>query len=274
MGNLMNFSLLMSVYQYDDAKFFMQALDSIDANSVKPEDFVLVCDGALTDELNEIIKDYTSKLVINVVRLPYNVGLGRALQTGINYCQYEWVARFDADDICISDRFEKQVAYIEDNPNVDVVGGQIIEFANIPNEEGTRKKIVPTSHRQIDKYAKSRNPMNHMTVMFKKSAVLAVGSYQHAPLYEDYDLWVRMLMKGFKFANIDEVIVHVRAGHNMYCRRGGMSYANQEILMQTKFYKLGFIPYGRMLKNLMIRVPIRLVSNRVRSIIYNKFLRQ
>ncbi len=274
MGNRMKFSLLMSVYQYDDAKFLEQALRSIEVNSIRPADFVLVCDGELTDELNDIIDDYANRLVINIVRLSDNIGLGRALQMGVNHCQYEWVARFDADDICVLDRFAKQITFISKHPNIDVVGGQIIEFANDPDEINAHKKTVPTKHEQIYDYAKSRNPMNHMTVMFKKSAVLAVGSYQHAPLYEDYDLWVRMLMKGFKFANIDEVVVHVRAGHNMYRRRGGVSYANQEILMQTKFYKLGFIPYGQMLKNLMIRVPIRLVSNRVRSIIYNKFLRQ
>ncbi len=270
----MKFSLLMSVYQYDDAKFFKQALRSIEANSVKPTDFVLVCDGALTPELDEIIEDYTNRLLINVVRLPHNVGLGRALQTGVNHCQYEWIARFDADDICVSDRFAKQVAYINDNPNVDVVGGQIIEFANDPNEEGARKKIVPTSYRQIDKYAKSRNPINHMTVMFKKSAVLEAGNYQHAPLYEDYDLWVRMLMKGFKFANIDEGLVYVRAGNNMYRRRGGLEYAKQEIKMQHGFYKLGFFSCLQLVKNLTLRTPIRLIPSSIRGLIYSKILRQ
>lgn len=274
MGSRMKFSLLMSVYQYDDAKFFEQALRSIEANSVKPTDFVLVCDGVLTPELDEIIKDYTSRLLINVVRLPHNVGLGRALQTGINYCQYEWVARFDSDDICISDRFAKQVAYIKDNPNVDVVGGQTIEFVNDPNEKGARKKIVPTSHCQIDKYAKSRNPINHMTVMFNKSAVLEAGNYQHAPLYEDYDLWVRMLMKDFKFANIDDVLVYVRAGDNMYRRRGGVSYAQQEIKMQYSFYKLGFLSFLQLIKNLILRIPIRLIPSSIRGVIYSKILRQ
>ncbi len=270
----MKFSLLMSVYQYDDAKFFKQALRSIEANSVKPTDFVLVCDGALTPELDEIIEDYTNRLLINVVRLPHNVGLGRALQTGINHCQYEWVARFDADDICVSDRFEKQTAYIKEHPDVDVVGGQIIEFANDPNEESARKKIVPTGHHQIHNYAKSRNPINHVTVMFNKLAVLEAGNYQHAPLYEDYDLWVRMLMKGFKFANIDEVLVYVRAGDDMYCRRGGISYAKQEISIQTEFYKLGFISAFQLLRNLMIRVPVRVIPSNLRGLIYTNFLRQ
>lgn len=264
----------MSVYQYDNAKFFEHALQSIEANSVKSTDFVLVCDGVLTAELNEIIEDYTSKLLINVVRLPHNVGLGRALQTGINHCQYEWVARFDADDICVSDRFEKQIAYIKEHPDVDVMGGQIIEFANLPNEEGTRKKVVPTSHSQIDKYAKSRNPINHVTVMFKKSAVLDAGNYQHALLYEDYDLWVRMLIKGFKFVNIDEALVYVRTGNDMYRRRGGLEYAKQEIKMQHSFYRLGFFSCLQLVKNLTLRMPIRLIPSSIRGLIYSKILRQ
>lgn len=273
MGNRMKFSLLMSVYQYDDAKFFEQALKSIEANSLLPTDFVLVCDGELTDKLNEVIDDYASRLPLNIIRLINNVGLGRALQIGIDHCQYEWVARFDADDICVSDRFAKQVAYIDHNSEVDVVGGQIIEFSKDTDEVEVRKKVVPTSHEQIYSYAKLRNPINHMTVMFKKSAVLKAGNYQHAPLYEDYYLWVRMLIKGFEFANIDEVLSYVRAGDSMYERRGGTAYAQQEIKMQIKFYKLGLFSLSELLKNLIIRVPVRLLPSKLRSIIYFRFLR-
>lgn len=263
----------MSVYQYDDAKFFEHALQSIEANSIRPVDFVLVCDGTLTNELNRVIKDYGKRLSINVLRLPHNIGLGLALQTGINHCLYDWIARFDADDMCFSDRFAKQIAYIEDNPDIDVVGGQIIEFANAPDEINAHKKTVPTKHEQIYDYAKSRNPMNHVTVMFKKSAVLEAGNYQHAPLYEDYDLWVRMLMKGFKFANTDEVLVYVRAGDDMYCRRGGLEYAKQEIKMQHGFYKIGFFSCLQLVKNLTLRIPIRLIPSSIRGLIYSKILR-
>ena len=274
MGNRMKFSLLMSVYQYDDAGFFEQALQSIEANSVKPTDFVLVCDGELTPELDEMIEDYTSRLVINVLRLPHNVGLGRALQKGIDQCKCEWVARFDADDICVMDRFSKQISFINKNPDADVIGGQVIEFIHDPNEINVNKKSVPTNHDQIYNYAKSRNPINHMTVMFRKSAVLEAGNYQHAPLYEDYDLWVRMLMKGFKFANIDKVLVYVRAGDNMYRRRGGVSYAQQEVTMQLGFYKIGFLSFLQLIKNLILRIPIRLIPSSVRGLIYSNILRQ
>ena len=269
----MNFSLLMSVYKYDDAKFFDQALNSVEISTLKPTDFILVCDGELTHELYKVIDDYRNKLPISIVRLQSNVGLGKALQIGVNHCKCDWIARFDADDICVPDRFIKQVTFIKENPDIDVLGGHILEFVKHPNEIDACKKIVPNIHDQIYSYAKLRNPINHMTVMFKKSAVLKAGNYQHAPLYEDYDLWIRMLMKGFKFANIDEVLVYVRAGHNMYLRRGGMSYAQQEILMQTKFYKLGFISFYQLVKNLVIRVPIRLAPNKIRGFIYGTLLR-
>lgn len=88
---------------------------------------------------------------------------------------------------------------------------------------------------------KSRNPINHMTVAFKQSAVQAVGSYRHAPLYEDYDLWVRLLVASYQFANLPDVLVYARAGEAMYERRGGLSYAKHEIAMQQNFYGQGFL---------------------------------
>lgn len=270
----MKFSLLMSVYKKDNPQFFDQALQSVESSTIKPTEVVLVCDGQLTTELEQIIDKYENRLPINLIRLPNNVGLGQALQIGMNHCQYEWIARFDADDICSLDRFAEQIAFIENQPDIDVVGGQIIEFDKDPHEQNLRKKRVPMRHDDICHYAKSRNPMNHMTVMFRKSAVIEAGNYQHAPLYEDYDLWVRMLIKGFRFANIDDVLVYARAGDKMYLRRGGMSYAKQEVKMQIGFYRLEFISAYQVSKNLMIRIPIRLVSNRVRSLAYAKILRQ
>lgn len=270
----MKFSLLMSVYKYDNAEFFEQALQSIQANSVIPVNFVLICDGHLTDELNRVIDDYREQLPINVIRLPINVGLGRALEIGVKHCNYEWIARFDADDICSPSRFASQVAFIEKHSSFDVVGGQILEFDNDPNDIDVRKKQVPTDHCHIYNYAKLRNPINHMTVMFKKSAVLKAGNYQHAPLYEDYDLWVRMLMKGYKFANINEVLVYTRAGDKMYQRRGGLSYARQEIVIQYSFYKLGFLSSLQLIINLILRIPVRLVSSNIRKFVYSKLLRQ
>lgn len=273
MGISMKFSVLMSVYKNDVPRFFEQALQSVKSNSIKPTEVVLVCDGLLTDELEQVIVKYKDKLALNLVRLESNVGLGTALQLGIEYCQYEWIARFDADDICDLTRFEKQINFIKNYSDIDILGGQIIEFNENVDEKKLKRKRVPIIQDDIYIYAKSRNPMNHMTVMFRKSAVIAAGNYQNAQYYEDYDLWVRMLLKGYKFANMDEFLVYARAGEGMYGRRGGMNYLKQEICMQIKFFDLQFISLFQLSKNLTLRMPVRLLPNRVRGIIYSKLLR-
>ncbi|MGP9688746.1 glycosyltransferase [Psychrobacter sp. AOP22-C1-C5] len=269
----MKFSVLMSVYKNDVPRFFEQALQSVNSNTIKPTEVVLVCDGLLTDELEQVIVRYKTKLALNLIRLDSNMGLGIALQLGIRYCQYEWIARFDADDICDLIRFEKQINFIENNPNIDVLGGQIVEFNQDPYEQKMKRKRVPIINDDIYSYAKSRNPMNHMTVMFRKSAVIAAGNYQNAPYYEDYDLWVRMLLKGCKLANMDEVLVYARAGERMYDRRGGLNYLKQEIRMQINFFDIGFISLFQLSKNLTLRIPVRLLPNKVRGIVYSKLLR-
>lgn len=270
----MKFSVLISVYQSDSPIFFGHALQSVLENTVQPTEIVLVCDGKLTAELDQVIDRYCDKLPINLIKLDSNVGLGRALQVGLKHCKYEWVARFDADDLCCIDRFEKQIAFSKNNPAVDIFGGQIIEFSDFPEENNTVKKRVPLEHKTIKKYAKSRNPINHMTVMFRKSTVLEAGNYQYAPLYEDYDLWVRMLLGGKKFANLKDTLVYARTGKNMYERRGGLQYAKQEIRMQTSFYKLGFISHFSLIKNLAFRIPVRLMPNKLRGTIYSILLRK
>lgn len=264
----------MSVYHADNPIFFDTALQSLVTNTIKPTEIVLVCDGELTEDLEQIIYNYRNKLTINLIRLDKNVGLGLSLQAGLTKCQHEWIARFDADDVCCNNRFEKQIEFIKKNPYIDVFGGQIIEFNVSPKETTIVKKRVPYKQHIIQKYAKSRNPINHMTVMFRKSAVLAAGNYHDNYLYEDYELWVRMLLNGYKFANIDAVLVYARTGKAMYRRRGGLSYAKQEIKMQYRFFKLGFLNWGQFLRNLIIRIPIRLVPNSIRGLVYLVFLRR
>ncbi len=264
----------MSVYKHDIAADFGTALNSIVDNNLWPNEIVLVCDGSLNAELEHTIERYVKVLPLNVYRLTKNVGLGQALAYGLNQCQYDWIARFDADDICATDRFEKQIHWLMNDSSIDVLGGQIIEFNKSISEVSTVYKKVPLEHSAIYNYAQSRNPMNHMTVMFRKSAVLHVGGYQHSPLFEDYDLWVRMLLAGYTFANLEDVLVYARAGDSLYERRGGFSYAKKEASVQYRFYKLGFLSTYHLIKNLAVRLPIRLLPNSFRRTLYSNFLRQ
>ncbi|WP_019518498.1 glycosyltransferase family 2 protein [Faucicola boevrei] len=269
----MKFSVLMSLYPKEQPKFLQECLLSLSNQTLQADEIVLVYDGEIDIELQKIVDKFLIKLPLKIIQLPNNVGLGKALNAGLEYCQFEWVFRMDTDDICVPERFASQINFIKKHPNVDVVGGQIIEFEQ-DFSQGKKSRTVPTSHEQIVKYAKTRNPINHMTVAFKKSAVQAVGSYQHAPLYEDYDLWVRLLSKNYQFTNLPQALVYARAGQAMYERRGGVRYVKNEVQMQVRFWRWGFLSAWQLAKNLVIRIPVRLLPNGLRSLIYQKLLRK
>ena len=179
----------------------------------------------------------------------------------------------DTDDICHPERFARQLAFVAAHPQLDVCGSQIDEFEHTP-ADAAHSRRVPCEHDEIARFAKSRNPINHMTVCYRKSAVLAAGNYQHAPLYEDYDLWVRMLLNGCRFANLPEVLVYARAGDEMYRRRGGWAYAKNELAMQWRFYRAGFLSTAQWAKNVLLRLPVRLLPNGVRQWVYRVLLRK
>ena len=267
------FSLLVSIYCKESAFFFRQALDSVFAQKLLPSEIVLVKDGVLTETLDKIIQDYSSQYpIFKIVALPQNQGLGRALNEGLKYCSYDIVARMDTDDIAKPDRFEKQLSFLETHPEIDVVGSWIDEFeGTIDNIFSVRK--LPETPEDLFQYGKSRNPINHPAVMFRKSAVMRSGSYQHFPLFEDYYLWVRMLMNGSKFYNIQESLLYFRTSPDMFKRRGGLKYALTEIKLQYRFYTLGYISFCQMLKNDIVRTVVRLIPNSLRSVIYQKILR-
>lgn len=224
------FSIITSVYKNDKPEFVRVALDSMLVNqSVKPSEIVLVQDGPVPDELSNLLSEYETKYpeVMNIIRLEKNGGLGNALKLGTETAKYDIVARMDSDDICLPNRFEKQLEYLEQHPDVDIVGGQMTEFIGEPtNIVGQR--VVPTDNEAIYEFMKSRCALNHVTVMFRKEAVLRVGNYQDWFWNEDYYLWVRMMAGGCKFGNVEDVLVNVRSGADQYARRGGRKYYESE----------------------------------------------
>lgn len=270
--NKIDFDVLMSVYKNDDPVHFDIAMQSVVDNTMQPKDIILVLDGPVPDRIVGTIEKYKKKIRITVVALEKNVGLGKALNAGIKYCSSEWIARFDSDDICFSNRFEKQLNIIKSHPDLDLIGSAILEFNKTPDEK-CRLKGVPINHLEIIKYSKKRNPFNHMTVMYKKQSVLAAGGYQNNYLYEDYCLWVRMILNNAYMKNIAEPLVYVRVGNGLGKRRGGMKYAQSEFKAQLQFKKWGFLTTFEFMRNIMFRMPVRLVPTKFREYIYNYFLR-
>ena len=267
------FSVLLSVYYKESPLYLQQSIDSIFTQIRQPDEIILVKDGSLTLELDYVIELYMQKYSnFRVVELSVNQGLGQALNEGLKHCSYDIIARMDTDDIAKPDRFEKQLAVFEKYPDIDVVGAWIDEFEdNISNVKSVRK--LPEFHDSIRQFAKRRNPMNHPVVMFRKSAVLAAGGYQHLPLFEDYYLWVRMLMNGAKFYNIQECLLFFRFSPEMFKRRGGWKYAVNEFRFLRMMRNMHFISFFEFIQNIFIRFSTRIIPNSLRSFIYKKILR-
>ena len=270
----MKYSVLMSVYKNEKVEYFVQALDSLLNQSVSPDQIVLVRDGTVYDELQDAIDEYVRKFsdIFTYVPLEQNGGLGNALRTGLCYCRNELVGRMDSDDISALDRFEHQLCFMKENEDVDIVGGNISEFSESP-EKIIDYRIVPQSHREISDYLKTRSPFNHVTVMFKKSSVEKVNSYESFYLFEDWYLWVKMYLSGAKFANLDKVLVNVRIS-DMANRRGGMKYYRScvRLLKYMKTHRV--IGTVRYIKTCAVRFcGYVLLPNKTREWAYKKFLR-
>ena len=269
----MQFSVLLSVYQKEQPIFLQQSLDSIFNQTLLPDEVVLVEDGPLTRELNQVIDKYVSAYsILKVVVLSVNQGLGKALNEGLKYCSFDLVARMDTDDVAKPERFEKQMAVFCARPEVDVVGAWIDEFeGDTGNVISVRR--LPEKHESILAFAKKRNPLNHPVVMFRRNVVVAAGGYQHFPLFEDYYLWVRMLMNGARFYNITESLLYFRFSPDMFRRRGGWKYARDEFRFQCKLFRLDFITFPRFVQNVCVRFVSRIIPNGMRTVLYKKVLR-
>lgn len=267
------FSVLISVYARERPEYLALALESLVHQTAAPDQVVVVCDGPLGPGLDGVIEHYAATLPLDLVRLPENRGLSHALNAGLPHCRHEWIARFDSDDICESSRFATQLRFIAGNPDIDVFGANIVEFtADGLAPHAVRR--VPTTHDEIARMARWRNPMNHVTVFFRKSVVERAGGYPGRALNEDYALWVELLSTTHRFANIDEPLVRVRAGREMVSRRGGRAYLLTEMRLQNHFLKSGFIGIGTYLFNVGVRIAIRLAPGWFRQWVYSTVLRR
>lgn len=272
----MNFSVLISLYIKEKHESLAECLESLKNQTLQANEVVIVFDGKITSELEDVVSQYSKELPIKVIRLAENVGLGKALQKGVLACNYEIIARMDTDDIATPDRFEKQINFLKANPQVSVLGSNISEFNLQPNDL-KRKRVLPEKHSEIYKFAKFRCPINHPTVVFKKEDVLQSGNYSgKLLLWEDYTLWVTMLSKGYIFHNLQENLLHFRVkdGRETIKRRSGLKYALNELKFAKYMRKIGFLSSLEYLKFITLRPLGRLLPTGILLYIYNKFYRR
>ncbi|MBQ3608757.1 MAG: glycosyltransferase [Bacteroidaceae bacterium] len=269
------FSVCMSVYKNDKPEDFELAVRSIYAQTVIPNDVVLVVDGPIGDELRETIGKLKYEIpVLNVIWLPTNQGHAIARQTGLMAAKNELVAVMDADDISVPYRFEKQLEVFKQMSDVTVVGGLIHEFIG-DTQNVVGKRIVPEYDEDIKEYLKSRCPMNLVTVMMRKSHLEKVGGYIDWYCEEDYYLWIRLAMANYKFYNIQENLVDVRVGEEMYQRRGGWKYFKSEASLQHYMWRHRVIGLGRYIYNVAIRFAVQVaMPNSLRGWVFRTFARK
>lgn len=270
-------SVVTSVYRNDKPEFVRVALDSmLVEQTLKPSEIVLVQDGFVPVDLERLLFEYEAKYsdVMHIIRLDKNGGLGNALKLGVENATYRLVARMDSDDICLPKRFEKQVAYMAEHQECDIVGGQMTEFIGEPTNV-VGKRVVPESNQAIYEYMKSRCALNHVTVMFRKDTILKVGNYQDWFWNEDYYLWVRMMMNKCVFANLSDVLVNVRSGEDQYARRGGMKYFKSEEGIQRLMLDKKLINRCEYSVNVAKRLIVQLLlPNWLRGWVFRTFARK
>lgn len=248
------YSVLMSVYYREKAEYLRLSMESMVTQTVPPEQFVLVCDGPLTPELDAVIAEYEAAYpdLMTVVRLEKNMGIGVALNLGIQHCRNELVARMDADDIAVPERLEIQLAELKKHPEVSAVGGQIAEFYDDPSQI-TGYRAVPITEEEVRERIKFRNPMNHMTVVLRKSHVLKVGNYQDVPGFEDYFLWASLTANDCSLRNVKDVCCIVRANAGLYSRRGGVRYFQNTMRVERFLRDKEIITKWEFWRNVAIR---------------------
>jgi len=266
------FSLLLPVYSGDEPAFLRQAFhSSVVHQTRRPDDVVLVQDGPVPAELAATLDQLTgeSPVPVTVLRLEHNIGLGPALDAGLAACKHDVVARMDADDICVSTRFEVQLPLVE--RGADIVGSALMEFVD-DIDHVVQTRVPPLDPTWIRSAARFRDPFNHPTVVYRRSVVQEVGGYQDLPLMEDYLLFARMLACGAEPANVPEPLVYYRIGAGAYARRGGRALLRSELALQRRFLELGIVTRPQYVRNVVLRGGYRLVPEPVRRVAYRRLI--
>jgi glycosyltransferase involved in cell wall biosynthesis len=259
------FSVLMSVYHADTPSFLMESLESLFTQSLRPLEVVIVEDGPIPRALKEVIDHYRSKLNIISVRIEKNLGLAKALNIGLQKCSYDLVARMDADDICLPDRFYVQVRYMEANPDVSAASAWIEEFGEQRTETSIRR--LPEGGDQLRRFARRRSPLSHPVSIFRREKILSVGGYPPFRNAQDYALWSSLMVKGYRLANIPKVLLRMRVGDNIGKKRS-FRFLYHELMVLNFQRKIGFIGWADFLINSCARIMLRLAPKALIKYLY------
>lgn len=264
-----DFSVLLPVYGGDVPEYFWDAIESVTAQqTLKPSELVIVCDGPVGDGIEAVlysVEDLAEEVPVTIARLESNQGLARALEIGLAECSHEIVARADADDLSLPQRFAVQIPHLVEN-DLDLLGSAIEEFTF----EGPTGRIrrLPLTQQAIKEALPFRDPFNHPSVVYRKSAVVAAGGYEHLNKMEDYWLFARMVHGGARVANVPDVLVQYRVDDGAYARRGGWDMFMSELVLQNHLRQIGAVSCLQCVRNVAVRGGYRLIPTVVRRSLY------
>lgn len=275
-NNNFQFSVLMPVYIKEDPSFLKSALRSIlDEQTIIPDEVIIVEDGPITPALEDVLTDFETRYASRIKRyqLKKNEGMGIAMNYGLNHASFEWIARMDSDDIAIPNRFELQLNFLQGNPQIDILGSSIEEFNTTPGDL-QRYRTLPRENDEIIRLMRFRNPVNHMTVFFRKALALQAGGYWEHKYNEDYNLWYELHKIGARFYNLRDNLVQVRVGNHMVARRSGYSYFAFEKILLRKFLRDRFITPFQYSYLIGIKFSLRIMPVKILKMVYKLFLRK
>lgn len=270
------YTVLMSVYYKEKPEYLSLSIESMLNQTVKPDEFIIVKDGPLTTELDEVINNFVTAYpkTFNIIVNETNLGLGPALAKGIENSKNELIARMDSDDYVVSTRCERQLEKFREDPKLEMVGSYEAEFVDdIDNVISIHR--VPSENDEIERFIHRRCSVLHPTVMYKKSAVLKSGNYQSVLLYEDYDLFARMVLEyHIKSYNIPEPLYYIRTSEDFFKRRGGIKYAKTVLKFKWGQYRKGYMSLMDFCISGLGQAFVCVLPNSLRKIFYMKFLRK
>jgi len=267
-------SVLMSVYWSEKGKNLDRAIQSVWTDqTIKPFEIVLIEDGVLTDDLYSVIALWKNKLEDKLVILKndVNLGLTKSLNRGINEVRGDYIARMDSDDISTSDRFERQIEFLEKNPDIDILGGALKEFDE--TSDCLRIRHYPLTHNEVVKYISKASPLAHPTVMMRRKMFDAGLRYNEKyKTSQDIALWFDAILAGYKIGNVQDVTINFRSEGDVFRRRSRSKAWNEFKIYVNGIYRMnGLLTFKYIFP--ILRLFFRLTPPKIVELIYKSEMR-
>lgn len=269
------YSCLMSVYRKEKAAYLKASIESILDQTIRPSEFLIVKDGELTLELEDVLEKFSRSNpgLFKFIEFKENCGLWRALHEGVLACSHNLIMRMDSDDYSEPERAAHLLRYMTSHLECACCGSNVDEFESSINNV-VAHVVLPTENNEIVTFAQKRNPLRHPAMMYRKAAVLDVGNYQEMPFFEDYDLVLRLIHHGSQMHNLSEVLVRMRVDPSFYKRRGSFSYLKYMKRFRKNSLVNGYITRSSYLMSIIPHAVVCLLPNKAREMVYKKLLRK